>query len=658
MEKGTEILNEHFYFKPLQQEVDRTKAICKHCKAEFSYHRSTSSLKYHLNAMHTVDANKSSTQKNSGGNLRQTTLDAARGRTTEKQKKDKITNAIAKWVATNCRPTSIVEDVGLKNVIRIATNDCTYEPPPRRTIVRKIHELYENERTIKATALQRAQTVALTGDYWTSLGNHNYLGVTVHYIDEQWKLHSHALTVMKTQERHFAETCAEHFIHVAQQWDILNKVSTLSTDCARNIVAAARHLPFERVPCVAHSLQRSVTVSLHNSAFDNALTKCRKVVGHFKHSPASAAELEKKQIELGQKKGSLIQDIPTRWNSTLDMIKSVRRNEQPLYDVLTTHNTKVAMPTPVEMDKLQRLEKLLEPCRYVTELLGGEKYVSCSVVLSALCHLSREQRVIADEPVEAASSKPSKRKFALLVASSESDSEQEEDSIENGVRRYKAEPTISTEACPLQWWSKHAGSHNRLASIAQKYLATPATSVPCERLFSLAGHIVQKKRVSLSSENVNYLVCLSNWLGADERDREKLEIERMLNLTKEEGREELRRKPKIITNKGTKGKYMLLQKYYHRGAFFMDKEEDIFKRDFTGATLEDHFDKTVLPKAMQVKNFGRSGRTKYTHLVDQDTAQLNIFLCDTLKTSQTKLGIFYICQSPPSELDVLEGLYD
>lgn len=45
----------------------------------------------------------------------------------------------------------------------------------------------------------------------------------------------------------------------------------------------------------------------------------------------------------------------------------------------------------------------------------------------------------------------------------------------------------------------------------------------------------------------------------------------------------------------------------------------MFKRDFAQPTLEDHFKKDVLPKVMQVKAFGRSGRTKYTHLVDQDT---------------------------------------
>lgn len=63
-------------------------------------------------------------------------------------------------------------------------------------------------------------------------------------------------------------------------------------------------------------------------------------------------------------------------------------------------------------------------------------------------------------------------------------------------------------------WSKHAGSHPKLACLAHKYLATPATSVSCERLFSLPGHIVQKKQAALSSSNVTRLVCLSRWLGS------------------------------------------------------------------------------------------------------------------------------------------------
>ena len=69
-----------------------------------------------------------------------------------------------------------------------------------------------------------------------------------------------------------------------------------------------------------------------------------------------------------------------------------------------------------------------------------------------------------------------------------------------------------------------------------------------------------------------------------------------------------------------KPKWNFLQKYYHPGDFYHDKDDEKLHRDDSALTLED---KPILPKVMQVKNFGRSGRTKWTHLVDEDTTSSN-----------------------------------
>ena len=75
------------------------------------------------------------------------------------------------------------------------------------------------------------------------------------------------------------------------------------------------------------------------------------------------------------------------------------------------------------------------------------------------------------------------------------------------VRKYTDEE-ISCET-PLHWWKVNSTRYPYLTCIAKKYLAIPATSVPAERAFSAAGHIVNQKRSCLLAENVNKLVFLS-----------------------------------------------------------------------------------------------------------------------------------------------------
>ncbi|XP_066334741.1 uncharacterized protein [Miscanthus floridulus] len=117
----------------------------------------------------------------------------------------------------------------------------------------------------------------------------------------------------------------------------------------------------------------------------------------------------------------------------------------------------------------------------------------------------------------------------------------------------------------------------------------------------------------------------------DARLKEKEEIEKVRNMTEEERREWERKNPKPL-RQTTKQKWKFMQKYYHKGAFFQEGaddviqsagKDDIYSRDISEPTGEDKMDKSILPKVMQVKHFGRSGRTKWTHLVNEDTTDWN-----------------------------------
>lgn len=110
-----------------------------------------------------------------------------------------------------------------------------------------------------------------------------------------------------------------------------------------------------------------------------------------------------------------------------------------------------------------------------------------------------------------------KRRLTLLLCDSESQSSVDESDAVHGAEveltRYREESPIPETENPLFWWKVNQHRFPVLSSFVQTILCVPATSVPCERLFSSSGYIVNKMRSCLLPENVNTLVCLRDWLN-------------------------------------------------------------------------------------------------------------------------------------------------
>lgn len=68
----------------------------------------------------------------------------------------------------------------------------------------------------------------------------------------------------------------------------------------------------------------------------------------------------------------------------------------------------------------------------------------------------------------------------------------------------------------------------------------------------------------------------------------------------------------------TKSKYRFLQKYYHKGAFYTD-DAVLKRRDYGEAVERDRIDRDTLPSVLQVRDFGKRGKSKWTHLTNEDT---------------------------------------
>ena len=151
-------------------------------------------------------------------------------------------------------------------------------------------------------------------------------------------------------------------------------------------------------------MQRGIALGMKAAEMESLLAKCRKIVGHFKHSALQSARLSQASQDLEIENLKLVQDVSTRWFSILAMAERLLSQRQAIAQVLDdTGACADSRITDVEFSRLEQMDNVLSKLKELSDWLG--KYVTGSVVVHALRKLEKFLACCPDDPMYVASFK-------------------------------------------------------------------------------------------------------------------------------------------------------------------------------------------------------------------------------------------------------------
>ena len=320
----------------------------------------------------------------------------------EKQKQ--ILLSLCYYFISDFQPFSTTESAGFRAFC--AAMNPSFTLPSRRTLLRRILGIYEQIATkVILTVYLLFQVVdeamgisacCATFDSWTSVAMESYMGITIHYIDDRWKMRRLTLACKKLTERHTAKHLQEVVVNVLKGVCLDRTVAGVH-DNASNMVAM--ELPFAALRCIAHTVQLSVTAGL--KPIEPTLKRVRELVKFIRKSIPTMNEVIRLQTELKQRdekagikdekwSGPLkpILDVATRWNSSFRMLQRIFQLKPHINSVLV-NSKKYAklLLTASEWSAVEELVEVLGPFNEATEMISGESYPTLSLVYPVFCNL-------------------------------------------------------------------------------------------------------------------------------------------------------------------------------------------------------------------------------------------------------------------------------
>lgn len=326
------------------------------------------------------DGPSTSFSSNSSTIRRQDNISSYMSKKLSKNSKHKLDADLLDLFICDFQPFSIVDDRGFRKFVQ--NLNPSYNLPNRHTISDTLLPLEYNKCLQEAKQqIKDIVNICLTTDCWTSAKNENFMAVTGHFIDSEFKMNSVLLNCDKMDLNHTALNLSAQLKAVVQEWDLENKVILVVSDNASNITSAVKNkLGWKHFGCFAHTLNLIVQDSL--KLVDELKTKVKTIVGHFRRSPLANGKLENFQKQFGMEPPKkLIQDVPTRWNSTFYMFQRFVELENPIRSVLGLLDTALPQLSVDEWILIKQLCEVLKYFEEATKSVSGENYMSASLVI-------------------------------------------------------------------------------------------------------------------------------------------------------------------------------------------------------------------------------------------------------------------------------------
>ncbi|GFO16454.1 Zinc finger bed domain-containing protein 4 [Plakobranchus ocellatus] len=170
---------------------------------------------------------------------------------------------------------------------------------------------------------------------------------------------------------------------VLQEFKIQDKLVAVTTDNASAMVSLVKNfLKVLHVRCFAHTLNLIVKDSIKASAELNHLVGAvKKVVNFFHKSAKATAKLKSTIGDLGLPQLKLCQDVETRWNATLKMLRRYCELHRPVTGALMALGKSELIISDQKVEEMRHACECLEPFEEATEMMSTEKSTSLSKIL-------------------------------------------------------------------------------------------------------------------------------------------------------------------------------------------------------------------------------------------------------------------------------------